>query len=313
MQTCKSLNSCVLENSPDHCFAMVSRKSTVTKESLDSYTDLVQTATEDLEAHLQSVDEKLEAILGQTATGSGSDAAEVRLIKEERLSTQKCLQICARLSEHITEIQLASTSSDGSSEYMEPASVPQKLTFEGLQECKNSLAATTVKLETYMKDIIDRLVAKSNTATTSEEDLVDLARLRDEWDTTRQCRDICSQADTHLKENVSVFHNEATGDAVQFMVSTTNKTINGRNQGKGWKTRQYGGHMSDASLQKISGDYANTVYRIQDTRNQGPFLRGNAAPAPDGEEHTMVGAEFGERYGPGVKLSSVNITGKPKS
>jgi len=170
-----------------------------------------------------------------------------------------------------------------------------------------------VKLETYMKDIIDRLVAKSNAATTSEEDLVDLARLRDEWDTTRQCRDICSRADNHLKENVSVIHNEAAGDAVQFMVSTNNKTINGRNQGKGWKTRQYGGHMSDASLQKISGDYANTVYRIQATRNESPSLPGNATPAPDDEEHTMVGAEFGERYGPGVKLSSVNITGKPKS
>jgi hypothetical protein len=225
-----------IKNSSDHYFAMVSRKSSVTKESLDSYKDLVQTATEDLEAHLQSIDEKLEAIVGQTATGSSSDATEVRLIEEERLSTQKCLQICARLSEHITEIQLASKSNDSSPESMETDSVPQRLTFEGLQECKNSLAATTVKLETYMKDIIDRLVAKSNTTTTSVENLADLARLRDEWDTTRQCRDICSQADTHLKENVTVVHNySSTGDTVQFMVSTTNKTINGRNQGHGWK------------------------------------------------------------------------------
>jgi hypothetical protein len=180
------------ESSSNHDFDIVRRKSVLTERSLESYKDLIETATEDLEGHLQSINEKLEAILGSTATGSGSDTAEVRLIKEERLSTQKCLQICARLSEHITEIQLQSNGSDSSSEHMQPGSVPQRLTFEGLQECKDSLAATTVKLETHMKEIIDRLVAKSNTATTSEEDLVDLTRLRDEWDTTRQCRDICS-------------------------------------------------------------------------------------------------------------------------
>jgi hypothetical protein len=290
---------------------MIRRKSVATKESLESYKDLVQTATEDLEAHLQNIDDKFEAVLKQSATGPDSNTAELRLIKEERLSTQKCLQICARLSEHIDEIQLASQGGDGPPEQREADSVPRNLTFEGLQDCKNSLAATTVKLEKHMKDIMDRLVTKSNTSIISDEDLVDLVRLRDEWDTTRQCRDICSQADTRLKENVSIIDNYATGDAVQFLVSTTNKTINGRNRGDGWRTRQFGGHMSDASLQKISGDYAHSGFRVQNKVEKRSSSRGSASS--DDEEDAGTGADFGERYGPGVKLSVVNITDKSKS
>ena len=171
-----------------------------------------------------------------------------------------------------------------------------------------------------MKDIIDRLVAKSNTATTSKEDLVDLTRLRDEWDTARECRDICSRANTNLKENVSAIDNDASGDAVQFLVSTTNKTISGRNRGHGWRIRQFGGHMSDTSLQKISGDYAHGAVQVQNAPNESPILRGNATSVSDDEEEEEeeeedagAGAEFGERHGPGVKLLSVNITGKPKS
>lgn len=47
------------------------------------------------------MDEKLELILGHNVTESESDGSEVRVIQEERLSTVKCLQIRAQLSEHI--------------------------------------------------------------------------------------------------------------------------------------------------------------------------------------------------------------------
>jgi hypothetical protein len=42
----------------------------------------------------------------QSMPASDLDATEVRRIKEERLSTEKCLQICAQLSEHISQIQI---------------------------------------------------------------------------------------------------------------------------------------------------------------------------------------------------------------
>ncbi len=225
------------------------------------------------------------------------------------MSTQKCLQICAQLSDHINQIQLTSESIGSSPERLDPDTVPERLTINGLQECKKSLALTAAKLERHMKDLVDRLVTKSQAVATSEEELVDLVRLREEWDTARQCIDICSKADLHLKENISTIDNYATGDAVQFMVSTDGKTIHGKNRGLGWRTRQVGGHLSDVSLQQLSRDFSGTGFQI--TRSESPS--GNTPFVPDGKTERNPGSEFEERYGPGFKLSSRTTANLPCS
>lgn len=284
------------------CLIAVSRKSSVTAEGLEGYRDLIKTTTDDLEAHLQSIDEKLEAVFGQTMKDSGSDTMELRLMKEERMSTQKCLQICTKLSDHINQIQVVPKPSSSSSGPMDPDVLPEIITNEGLQECKNTLSVTAAKLEGYMKDLVDRLVTKSRIAMTSEEELADLVRLRDEWATARQCRDICSKADVHLKENISTIENYATGDAVQFMISTDGKLIHGKNRGLGWRTRQVGGHLNDVSLQQLSRDMSSIS--MYNTGNGGPTPRGNTSSVPDDGVENKPGAEFGERYGRGFSLTS---------
>lgn len=84
---------------------MSRRESTVTAESLESYKDLVKVATDDLEAHLQSIDDKLEDAFGVTARETLENAAELQRIKEiglARRSVSKpahsCLSISTRSS-----------------------------------------------------------------------------------------------------------------------------------------------------------------------------------------------------------------------
>lgn len=223
---------------------------------------------------------------------SASDAEELRRIKEERTSAQKCLQICAQLSDHINQIQFTPEL---------PDTLPKKFTTEGLQECKNSLDLTTAKLESYMKDRLDRLVTKAKTAMTSEEDFADLVRLQEEWETTRQSREICSKAEMHLKENITTIDNYATGDAIQFMVSTDGNIVHGKNRGLGWRTRQVGGRLSDLSVQQLSRDMSSI--RFQHTENNIPSSRGNTILVPDDGVENKPGSEFKERYGPGFKLT----------
>ena len=282
-----------------------SRKSSVTAESLESYKDLIKTATADLEAHLESIDEKLETIFEQTVIESDSDAAERRLIKEEQLSTKRCLQICAQLSDHINQIQLMPKRSGSYPGTIDPDAFPERVTNVGLQECRNSLILTAAKLERHMQDLIDRLVTKSKTAMASDEDIANLARLQDEWRTAHQCMDICSQADNYLRENVSTIDNYATGDAVQFMVSTDGTIIHGKNRGLGWRTRQVGGHLSDVSVQHLSRDM--TSISIRNTGNEGPPSGGDTPSVPnDGVENGTI-SDFRERYGQGFKLKSKSI------
>jgi Fungal N-terminal domain of STAND proteins len=281
---------------------LASRKSSVTVECLESYKDLIKTATDDLQAHLESIDEKLETIFRRTVTESTSDATELSLIKEERLSTQKCLQICDQLSDHINQIQLTPKRSARSPGPIDSDAIPERFTNEGLQECKNSLALTAARLERHMRDTMDRLVTKSKTGMNSEDDVADLARLQEEWETTRQSVDICSKADNYLKENVSTIENYATGDAIQFMVSTNGKIIHGKNRGLGWRTRQFGGYMSDASVLHLSQGMSTASF--QNTGNDGPSSRSNTLSVPDNTVESGPISEFRERYGRGIRLTS---------
>ena len=227
----------------------------------------------------------------------------MRLIREERLSTVKCLEICAQLSEHINKIQLSANRSSDGSEQTDSDNLSERITNEGLQECKNSLTRTTLKLEGYEKQLFGRLMDKSKTAIISEEERVDIARMRDELAATRQGMDICSRAQDHLKDNVSTIDNYATGDAVQFMVSTSEKTIHGKNKGLGWRTRQVGGHISDDSLQQIARSLTSITIPSSEPRGSSP--PGDIAFPPDVD----VGPEkesdtkFKEQYGRGFKLT----------
>ena len=239
-------------------------------------------------------------------TESGSDATEQRRIKEERLSTQRCLQICAQLSDHIDQIQLRPTHSSTSAGIDVPDAFPEKVTNVGLQECKDSLKLTAAKLERHMQNLMDHFVTRSKKTMVSSEDVADLMRLREEWETTRQCIEICSKADTHLKEDISTIDNYALGDAVQFMVSTDGKTIHGRNQGLGWRTRQVGGHLNDVSVQQLSRDM--TSISIRHDGNEGTPAQGDMSSASnDGLRNTRI-SNFRERYGHGFKLTSKSIS-----
>lgn len=281
---------------------LCSRKSSVNAESLENYKDLIETAKADLEAHLESIDGKIECILGQTVAESNTNASELQLVKEERLSTEKCLQICAQLSDHIDQIQLTPKHGGGSPGPNDQDSLPERVTNDGLQECKNNLSHMTTKLEKHMQDLMDRLLSNSTTTMTSQEDFTDLARLRVEWETARQCMDICSKADNHLKENISNIENYATGDALQFMVSTNGNTIHGKNRGLGWRTRQVGGHLSDVSVQQISRDM--TSINIRNTENEGSSSRGNSSSRTDvGMKNDDPTSEFSERFGRGFQLT----------
>jgi hypothetical protein len=219
------------------------------------------------------------------------------------MSTQKCLQICAQLSEHINQIQLTPELSGSSPGPMGLDTLPERLTVNGLEECKNNLALTAAKLDGHMKELIDRLVTQSKAATTSKEHLEDLKRLQEEWDTTRHCQEICSKADTYLKENVSTIENYATGDAIQFMVSTDGTLLHGTNRGLGWRTRQVGGHLDNTTVQQISRDFS--TINIQNTGSESPSSRDNThAILDDSETKHKSASKFKERYGPGVKLTS---------
>lgn len=156
----------------------------------------------------------------------------MRLLKEEQASSHKSLEICAQFSEHINQ--------------MEPISEPP----EALHECKIDLNIATSKLEGLVRDRMGQVVEKAKTGTVSEEDCTALQELQEILDAVYKSGRILSGAGTSPKD-ISTIENYATGDAVQFAVSTSGKVIHGSNRGLGWRTYQVGGCVSDATVQEI--------------------------------------------------------------
>jgi hypothetical protein len=261
--------------------------------------------TDDLEAHLENINEKLEAIFEQTVTDSNSEAATQQVIKEEQMSTQRCLQICAQLSQHIDQLQLTPKTSEESPDSVNPKAFPETLTNIGLQECKNSLALTAAKLEKHMRGLMDRLVEKTKTNLRSPDDVADLSRLQEEWNATRQCMGIFSKADQYLEQTTSTIDNYGLGDAVQFMVSTDGKTIRGTNRGLGWRTRQVGGHMSNDTVQQLSRDM--TALLVRNVRTETSPAQADKVAASDNGAECQSSSNF-ERFGKGFKLASKPVS-----
>ncbi|KAJ8113657.1 hypothetical protein OPT61_g4265 [Boeremia exigua] len=263
------------------------RKFAVTADRLGDYKELIKTATNDLEARLEVIDERLQSLVERTASTSATTV--LQSIRDERSSTQKCLLICAQFSKLINQIQSSSAKDlpQGLNK------IPEKITSDGIQECQVSMEQTAARLEGHMQEVLDRMISNSD-ATMAQEDIRYLERLREEWETARKCRDICFQANQRLNENISVIDNYATGNkAVQFLVSSNQKTIHGKNRGYGDHIRQVGGHLSDQSIQKLSGDFLqmeiqNSGFK-NPSRNSGPLSEGRDT----NEERTNWRAEYG--------------------
>ncbi|RYO89146.1 hypothetical protein DL764_008618 [Monosporascus ibericus] len=275
------------------------RQSSVTAERLEAYKVMIKNASADLEDHLKSIDEKLESTFSRAADESDEDAIQMRQMQEERSSTQQGLAICAQLSAHISRIQplLAADRGQRSADARAmPPAVAERITREGLEECQDTLSNTANRLQKHLNSIMDRLMAKSKTALSSPQDAAELGRLQEEWETARLCLDICSKANENVtKVNINVFENvKGDEEVLQFFASTTGKIVHARDISLGPRGVQFGGQLSDASIQQISRDFSRAEH----------IALTNTTPeivTPADQAGISV---FRNRYGPGFKLSS---------
>lgn len=282
-------------------FPRSSQQSSLTAESLDRYKSMIQDTTTDLEDHLQNVDEKLQSAFLQAAEQSGSDedAALVRQMQEERSSTQQCLAICARLSAYIGQIQptlAANRGRDSADTRPAGVAVAEQITTDGLEGCRSALDEASQRLVDHLNSIVERLMTTSKRALSSPEDATQLERLHAEWQTARLCIEVCSKANESVnKINVNVFERlNGADDVLQFFASTTGRTIHAKEISVGDRGVQFGGQLSDLTIQQISRDFSPAA-RMMSTEDEPETV----TSAADGSQTS----QFLDRYGRGFKLS----------
>ena len=105
------------------------------------------------------------------------------------------------------------------------------------------------------------------------------------------------RAGGNSNENISIVENKGTGDAWQIIASTNGDNIQGKNEGDGWRTRQFAGNCNDATLQQISGDMVSIG--LQDPRYGGPKAQARTTLDHENIEKDEAATKYTNQYGPG--------------
>lgn len=276
-----------------------SRQSSISAEGLEKYKSIIRDTTADLQDHLDNLNENLKSEFFRAAERSGEDAVLVRQMEEERSSTQQCLVICAQLSAHIKKIQptlaagRAQRSADGRAA---GGPVAEQITADGLEGCRDALGVASQRLEDHLKSVVDRLMETTKRSLSSPEDAAKLEMLHTEWQTARLCIDVCAKANENVtKVNINVFDNIKGEDKVlQFFASTTGRAVHAKDIFVGTEGVQFGGQLSDATIQQISRDFSPGA-RMMPSEDDPQVT----PPIADGSQTVP----FKDRYGMGYKLS----------
>ncbi|CAJ0545146.1 Ff.00g086190.m01.CDS01 [Fusarium sp. VM40] len=232
------------------------RTSAITVEAVQSCRGLIETTTIDLEVHLEDVKQKLDVLASRALVSPEVDEATFKYIENERLSTEKGLQLCLQLSQQIDQIQLQYATEEGHTpSLLGPHPTSNMLVSEGLDGCKEYLGFALERLKRHRQKVSERIDAGSSTAVASDNKVL-LDNLNEEADVLRHSLNLFSNINTYLEEKISNIENHAEGDdTIQFMVSTDGKPLNGKNHGIGLRLKQAGGHFKEQSLQQISQDF----------------------------------------------------------
>ncbi|KAF4447926.1 putative pathogenicity protein CRX2 [Fusarium austroafricanum] len=275
------------------------RTSTITVEAVQSCREVIETATIDLEAHLDDIKEKLDALASRAVVSSETDEETVKYIENERISTEKGLQLCLQLSQHIEQIQLQFTTEEGQApDLLSPHPPSNKLVSEGLSGCKDYIGFALERLKRHRQKLSEGLEPGSPRNMSPDDKLL-LDSLNAEADALRHSLNFCSNVETYLKENISNIENHAEGDdTIQFMVSTDGKPLNGKNHGIGSRLKQAGGHFQEQSLQQISQDF--TTISLHQT---GGNRSSQNSPSPTGNPEATTGPLGKSFHGRGFTLT----------
>ncbi|KAJ4232363.1 hypothetical protein NW759_002750 [Fusarium solani] len=238
------------------------RSSTVTLQVLNEYKDMIRNTKQDLEDHLEEITVKLQTLARQNDIPTRAEPVDIERFRNERKTTEQCLEICSQVLSHINGLRLLpvgtgeatrGTTSAGLS--IQDLTHARIMTFSTLKDCCDKLSDTLGRLRALEEDTKARLQAvevtpeQSNTINSGKE-AQSLAR---EFDSARQCLTICSDASARVNSGkVHILENITIGKhGKQMLIATLGELFDARRVQLGEGAMQIVASSSDTSLQEL--------------------------------------------------------------
>jgi hypothetical protein len=219
------------------------------------YKEMIQSTTIDLREHLQNIDEEMH---------NTSDTKECQdhvideiAMQSERDCTIRCLEICMHVDTVLEEQKLFVDSGKLSSTTSGSArSAPQNIMEKSLQSCRTNIQSANVELMKRLQYLTTRLgsISAGDPLRATTADPSEHKRMAEEFESIRQCLNICMQASEEAEKiRVNIVEDVTTAeDSRQVLVSTVGDLITARRVSAGARSLQCIGQMSDETLQQIS-------------------------------------------------------------
>ena len=270
---------------------------------VQEYRTLIEDTTTDLQGHLHQINQKLQSLSQQPRRDSSAeeDDAERSQIQDEKKSAQQCLEICARVSEHIDQIQLndfrdISVPADEvqrTTQSQDRRPSAQAVTAKALGRCKVPLGEAAEELRRRLEEVEKRLQAAQMESTQSEDgDPSEKKALRAELECAKQSLAICESAsETTAAGRINVFEDVTVGtDGQQVIVSTFGELISAKRITSGDRSTHLMGQMSDQTLRQFSQDRHIDPVRSSNVEN-GKEPKSDSPPF----DHYGIGRKLSER------------------
>lgn len=224
---------------------------------------MVKSTTQDLEDHLEDINEKLQALQPSKDTNDTAvNEDDLRRMYNEKDSTERCLNICAGVLAHIDNMQLLPVQPNDAA--APPWSQPggpvvgemtqaHIVTYAVLRDCSDKLNGAVAELQAQKAKLDAQHAASAKSITSPSDTEVEARRLRGELDSTRQrlvvCNDLSKRItadNVHVVEDMHIQH-----DGKQLFVSDVGDLFNIRNVSAGDRAIQIVGSIPTEALQLL--------------------------------------------------------------
>jgi hypothetical protein len=243
------------------------------------YKEMIRSTTIDLREHLHDIDQEINHTSDdKTCQDIAVDEAAM---KSERDCTIRCLEICTQVDivleerKHFMESGKLSSTASGST-----LLASQDILANTLQSCRSNIKSANTELMRRLQYLSTQLGSDTvNSARTASFDPSERQRMAEEFESIRQCLNICMQASEEAeKVRVNIAEDITTAeDSQQVLVSTVGDLITARRVDAGARSLQCIGQMSDETLQQMSRAHgispAEVARPSTESRNAAPDVR----------------------------------------
>lgn len=274
-----------------------SRVAAITPKALESYRNMMSDTSQDLQQHLQDINEKIQVLSCGQAEGYDQDSHEWQAILEEKKCTQQGLEICAQLSAQIEELEPMMEAGPQSTNPPEARGYVKS----GLGATKASIQAMVSQLHSH-GDAIERRVRKmASSKPLSKETSEELERLQATKDSIHQCIQVVSDANDGAAEieRHNLFEDITLADnSYSFTVSTVGDLVTAKRINLTGRSYNVGGQITDDGFQKAIEAFTREGIRPASNTRQ------EVTAPKQTEQEVSTRSGFQNRHGRGVPLTS---------